>query len=916
MVSWGDITDLSDGSNLKRDLVGYAYTTVNRTEAGKALLCLGSDESIRVWVNGTLIFSKITNRPLTADEDQMEVDLKKGENSLLIKLEQRVGPWNFSARILETGAPPARIEEISPSLRDSTASTLMVKTDANNLRANLAKTTIQVIGAGGKVLAEKVGARGDRLEFNPTAWTDGPYEVRCTTQRLNGLRYTTHLAWYKGDALVAARELVKAGAKADLHTPAGFNTKMLADMVLDRLGQDLDKVKGNPWWAIHSPLMEFEEMKMETKGISNARVRPYGFYRLAYRDEVDGSPQYCRAYLPGGYDPAKKWPLVIKLHGYNPANPEYVRWWAADSRHSFADSEYAGHQGIIYVEPHGRGNTQYLGLGDQDVVRVIQLAKEKFKVDENRVYLMGDSMGGWGTWNVGTRHPELFAALAPIFGGVDYHSQLTEEALGKLTPLERYFQDKQSSWSTADSLLNMPILVLHGDVDQAVNVEYSRYGVRMLERWGYDIRYVEFPGYGHEDLNYWTNIFNWFLQHRREAHPSRVRIRSAELKNASAYWAKIEQAASPREFMVVDAEIVDTNTIRLDSQNVLSVTLSPGSSQIDPAKPVKVIWNGENHKVTSQSGQLKLLAHSYSKGKLEKNAKTNGPLSDIYNTPFAIVIGTASKDQAMKEMCQRKADAVIRQWKDWQRQPPRAFKDTELSDADAALYSLILIGGAEANLVSRKLAGQLPFEISPEKIKIGDRTFEATDARLQAIYPNPLNPQRYVLLVAGTSADGLFFWVPDQLRNLDVDFTIEDGRVSGSKMQTSRFDLLIAAGWFDYHWQLQDDLLFQGNPEQRAKSMLLHAPRPDRIIDSKILDSYVGNYQIMPEFVVKVLRQGNRLMAQPREDAPVELLPVNETEFFILEGPVQIIFVKDDKGMVISFKGWQNGQEFTGRKIN
>jgi dipeptidyl aminopeptidase/acylaminoacyl peptidase len=148
---------------------------------------------------------------------------------------------------------------------------------------------------------------------------------------------------------------------------------------------------------------------------------------------------------------------VVKLHGYNPANPEYVRWWGVDSRHHvLADTEYNGHQGVIYVEPHGRGNTQYLGIGDQDVVRVIQLAKERFHIDEDRVYLTGDSMGGWGTWNVGTRHPDLFAAIAPIFGGVDYHSQFSEEALAKLTPLAGYFQEKQSSWSMAESLLNVP----------------------------------------------------------------------------------------------------------------------------------------------------------------------------------------------------------------------------------------------------------------------------------------------------------------------------------------------------------------------------------------------------------------------------------------------------------------------------
>ena len=115
-------------------------------------------------------------------------------------------------------------------------------------------------------------------------------------------------------------------------------------------------------------------------------------------------------------------------------------------------------------------------------------------MDEDRVYLTGDSMGGRGTWNVASRHPDLFAAIAPVFGGVDYHSRATEEHLARLLPAERFCQREAAApGHMADSLINMPIYVHHGDQDHSVNVEYSRYGVRMLQRWGYDVRYHEIP---------------------------------------------------------------------------------------------------------------------------------------------------------------------------------------------------------------------------------------------------------------------------------------------------------------------------------------------------------------------------------------------------------------------------------------
>ena len=73
---------------------------------------------------------------------------------------------------------------------------------------------------------------------------------------------------------------------------------MLAEMVEDRLGCKLSEVKGNPWRKVHSPLMEYDEIMLERKGLVG-RIRPYGFVRMAYRDEVDGSPQFCRAVLTG-----------------------------------------------------------------------------------------------------------------------------------------------------------------------------------------------------------------------------------------------------------------------------------------------------------------------------------------------------------------------------------------------------------------------------------------------------------------------------------------------------------------------------------------------------------------------------------------------------------------------------------------
>src|ERR1035441_6773274 len=124
----------------------------------------------------------------------------------------------------------------------------------------------------------------------------------------------------------------------------------------------------------------------------------------------------------------------------------------------------------------------------------------------------------------------------------------------------------------------------------------------------------EFPGRSHEALESQNGNLSieWFLEHRRNPNPRHVRIRSAELRNASAYWAQVLQQASPLDFMAVDAEIVDRNVIRLDTENVLDIALSPTAALVDAAKPVKVVWNGSAQELRLQNGELRLTAAAYS----------------------------------------------------------------------------------------------------------------------------------------------------------------------------------------------------------------------------------------------------------------------------------------------------------------
>jgi dienelactone hydrolase len=905
--SWGNglaFGDLPDGQT------AYAFTNVPREKAGKARISIGTDDGVRVWLNGKRILARDGRRDVNPDEDALDVDFVAGDNALLVKTGARS---TVVLRVMEAGATHPRLFEIAPSVIEMHPDLFSVRTDATKARADAAPVDVEVFAPGGERRFAKSAARGELVVVAARDWPDGPYEIHASTTTPEWHRFSKWLTWYKGDSLAKARELAAVAAKADAATPEGATLRMLAEMVDDRLGAKVADARGNPWTKIHSPLMEFDELLLERAG-RTGRVRPGGFVRLAWIDDTDGTPQWCRAYLPASYDAGAKFPTILQLHGTNPENPPYIRWWNVDLRHASVEDSFSRNPPFIYIEPHGRGNAQYNGFGNADVRRCLAEAKRLLAVDHDRVYLTGDSMGGWGTWNVATRNPELFAAIAPVFGGLDYHSTMKPEQLATLMPVERFLQERDSSWAQAESLNNVPIFVHHGDADAAVNVEWSRWGVKLLQRWGYDVRYREYPGKVHEALSWSNPLMNaeFFLANVRDPNPRHVRVRSAELRNAQAYWVRVEQRARPLEFMRVDAEVVDRNVIRLDTDNVVDIVLTP-SALIDPGKPVTVVWNGVPREMAPASGGgLRLTDAAYRPAALRKSRQLPGSINDIFNTPFAVVVGTSSKDARTREICRLHGEQFATAWQQWQKHRPRYFLDTEITDADIAKYSLILVGGADANRVSAKLADGIPLRIRGDTVTIGGRSFHAPGAGVQMIWPHPRNPERYVLISAGTAGNALGYAAPSPYGLVEWDFVIEDGIVPPVKEWSTRERLRVASGMFDQNWRVDPAFVVTGDAAARAGGRRLAMPA-GRKADDKLLAEIAGHYQIEGGPLVEVfLKDGRAFVKAGSEDGEFEY--VDGLGFYIPRFPVWITFTRDPSGAIDGFTGWGNGDLVAKRK--
>ncbi len=223
-----------------------------------------------------------------------------------------------------------------------------------------------------------------------------------------------------------------------------------------------------------------------TKGENPLRAMK-GDFRWAYKSVVDNELQPYRVFVPSKYDATKPTPMVVALHGMGGDENSYFM-----SYDNGVVKREAEARGYIVVCPKGRGSaSMYMGDAEKDVLDVIAAMRRDYNVDANRIYLTGHSMGGYGTWSIAPKYPELFAAIAPISGGGN------PQALSKIK--------------------HVPEIVIHGDNDPTVNVENSRKMVKAAQELGIKIKYVEVPGGNHTDIAVpaMKGIFDWFDENQK-----------------------------------------------------------------------------------------------------------------------------------------------------------------------------------------------------------------------------------------------------------------------------------------------------------------------------------------------------------------------------------------------------------------
>jgi dienelactone hydrolase len=246
----------------------------------------------------------------------------------------------------------------------------------------------------------------------------------------------------------------------------------------------------------------------------NGRLQPYGMH------------------VPERYRRSKtRWPLIVYLHGFAGSYDE--AFYEPAGLITEADR-----LGYLVATPLERGDYFYRDQGDMDVMEVLRDVQRHYRVDPRRIYLMGHSMGGYGTNNVATHHPDLFAAVAPAEG--------------------------TDSIDLAANLRNVPWFETSAEEDLDTGAQAAKKMYGSLSALGYDATLLVYDFKIHEYSSIYDTLpqlFRFFGRHRLVRDPAIVSFTRPAgqdrpelgLVYDHAYWVSDVKAADPKAAASVTA---------------------------------------------------------------------------------------------------------------------------------------------------------------------------------------------------------------------------------------------------------------------------------------------------------------------------------------------------------------------------
>jgi hypothetical protein len=476
------------------------------------------------------------------------------------------------------------------------------------------------------------------------------------------------------------------------------------------------------------------------------------------------------------------------------------------------------------LHPMGRYCNANRFAGEVDVFEALQHARKYYPIDADRISVRGFSMGGASCWGFTVHYPSLWFASNPGAG----FSETKRFLRFDMNPdqLPPWYQQKlwnlYDAEAVAGNLADVPTVAYSGEVDgqkMAADIMVAAAAKHELE-----LIHIIGPKTGHkihpESKVIIEAKMDEFAKTGRVHTPSQVRFATFSLKYNRCAWLVINALGEHWEEAHVDADLTGSEGSRtgitLKTHNVtdFSLDFAAGDNPFAGQQGANVVVDGQSipglksaadgsfvHRFQKDGNNWRIADNTPISAGLAKRHNLQGPIDDALMDSFLFVKPTSPfVNAAVGKWVNAEFDRAVREWQRQMRGTARVKKDTEVTQEDIRDNNLILWGCPKSNLFIKQIAEQLPIKWSASELTAGPRKFDPSQQALIMIYPNPLNPDRYLVINSGLTYREFDYENNARQTPKLPDWAIVDFSEPPSNMAPGK---IVAADFFDEQWKLK-----------------------------------------------------------------------------------------------------------------
>lgn len=522
-------------------------------------------------------------------------------------------------------------------------------------------------------------------------------------------------------------------------------------------------------------------------------------------------------YIPPDYDPSRRYPLLVILHGGSSNGNLFLGVvlgnnmdWLTYNQHLWDDYEPRWSPEWIIVTPDGFGQVLWRWMGEQDVLDVLADVQRHYSIDADRVWLGGISNGGVGTYAIGTRHAYRFSVVTAMAGAPSW----VQYTGGQPTADERTAMLMQSGMHLVENSLDTDFRMFHGTVDPGpmrpayvheMEEHMHELGIEPQMTWyemGHDILYV---------VHRHGRIYDVLESITRDRRRADVQLVTGDYRASRQHWLTAERIVDyPRLAHVVGH--AEDHQITLTTERVSQLALDLRDAPVSTDGDLVVVVDGQRAYEGPRAPlghvlHLRREADGWHPGFLEREEGTlakvpgaSGPITDAYRDAMIHVYGT--QDPRVTDDLRRAAERGAHGWVQglWNYHQP-VVADTALTDEQMRTHHVVLYGTPGSNSVLERIAERLPIRVTADGVRVGDTTYDERGVGVRFVYPSPLAEGRYVIVQAAPTSDAVISG--NNLPDFVPDWIVYDAECTRTRPRLILGRAAPAMGFFDDAWQVR-----------------------------------------------------------------------------------------------------------------